>query len=219
MSYSLIPSANAGPHLRRELYRARCHKRTALPASAASRADVTPSGPPTDPYVRNVPYGSSRNAALPVPETLLHHPRACRGQVGDSKSLPVSRHGCSARGACLPWGAWAHFPRSATRRRYDCHHALLGGLHFSRVPRSVRAPRGRGVPKARGWPKRPDSAGRLVTRSPSPGLSSRIPVALPSARVPPVKHAPRSHPGGVCALANAHPGLLPSALAHRRLSL
>jgi hypothetical protein len=98
------------------------------------RADGYPSGPPTDPYVRN-----SRIRFLK--QSLCYPPQSTDVLVSglvSSESLPwfppvehSARRRLPSRGSLGP-----HFPTfRGTMRRYDCPRAPLGALCLSLAPR------------------------------------------------------------------------------------
>ena len=106
------------------------HWRGRLPG----RADGYPSGPPTDPYVRNARIRFLK-------QSLCYPPQSTGVLVSglvSSKSLPwfppvghSARRRLPSRGSLGP-----RFPTFAgTMRRYDCHHAPLGSLRLSLASR------------------------------------------------------------------------------------
>jgi hypothetical protein len=104
---------------------------------------------------------------------------------------------CSARRRLPSRGSLgSHFPTfPGTIRRYDCHRPFSGSFACRSFPDTLRASFVRGVPVGLvARRKLPVTPGPLVTRSPTPGLSSRRPMALPSSRVPPVKPCPALRP-------------------------
>ena len=159
--------------------------------SVPGRADGYPSGPPTDPYVRD-----SRIRFLK--QSLCDPPQSTGVLVSglvSSMSLPwfppvghSTRRRLPSRGSLGP--RFPTFP--GTMRRYDCHPAPLGSLRLSLASRYLGLlPCVRGVPDGlmSGW-KPPSMPGPLVARSPHPGVWARRERALPRSRVPPVKACP-----------------------------
>ena len=122
----------------------------------------------------------------------------------------------------LPWVAWASLPHL---RRYYTPLRLpsvpLGSLRLSLASRYLACFRAFVVSLAGSCPggSSSNTPGPLVTRSPTPGFSSRRQVALPRSRVPPLKTCPALRPRWC-------PGDLPyrtqdcclPARAHRRLT-
>src|SRR5262247_24158 len=96
----------------------------------------------------------------------------------------------------LPWVAWVSLPHVPWYyTTYDCHRPFSGSFACRSFPDTWRASLVRGVPVGLvARRKLPVTPGPLVTRSPTPGLSSRRPMALPSSRVPPVKPCPALRP-------------------------
>ena len=162
------------------------------------RADGCPSGPPTDPYVRN--------ARIRFLKQSLCYPPPFTGVLGSglvsAKSLPwfpLVRHSARrrlpSRGSLGP-----RFPTfSGTLRRYDCHHAPLGSLRLSRASRSLACfPRSWSPRRARGLVEAPRQRQGLWAPGP-PGRASR-PGDRGLSHVPAFPlwtHAPLSDPGGV----------------------
>ena len=122
----------------------------------------------------------------------------------------------------LPWVPWAsvpHLPRYYATLRLP--PVPLGVLHLSLVPRYLACFSPFVVSPKGSWPGRSaqTTPGPLVTRSPTPGSTSRSQVALPSSRVPPVKTCPALRPRWCPAHSpfRTQDCCLP-ALAHRRLT-
>jgi hypothetical protein len=150
---------------------------------------------PTDPDVRH--------ARLRFLKQSLCYPPQSTGVLVSglvsSKSLPwfppvghSARRRLPSRGSLGP-----RFPTFlGTMRRYDCHHVPLGLLRLSLASRYLACSRGSWSPlRARDLGgSTQDPPGPLVTRSPSPGMSSRRQMALPSSRVPPLKTCPALRP-------------------------
>ena len=104
------------------------------------RADGYPSGPPTDPYVRNsrIRFLKQSNCCpcKGLPCSTVHWPAVVR--VGALTVAPLSpASGGSARRRLPSRGSLGpHVPTfRGTMRRYDCRPAPLGVLHLSLVPR------------------------------------------------------------------------------------
>jgi hypothetical protein len=122
----------------------------------------------------------------------------------------------------LPWVAWASLPHL---QRYYSPLRLpsvpLGSLRLSLASRYLACFRAFVVSLAGSCPggSPSNTPGPLVTRSPTPGFSSRRQVALPSSRVPPMKTCPALRPRWCPAHSPSRTQdcCLP-ALANRRLS-
>ena len=150
---------------------------------------------PTDPDVRNARIRFLRQSgccpcAVPWPSVV---------RVGARKVSPLCpASGCSARRRLPSRGSLGpHFPTfPGTLRRYDCHPPPLGSLRLSLASRYLACFRLFVVSLTGSWPGRSaqTAPGLLVTRSPTPGLSSRRQVALPSSRVPPIQTCPALRP-------------------------
>ena len=119
-------------------------------------------------------------------------------RVGELKVSPLCpASGCAARRRLPSRGSLGpHFPTFlGTMRRYDCHLPVSGSFTCRSFPATLPASIVRGLPYGLvAGRKLPVTPGPLVTRSPTPGLSSRRPMALPSSRVPPVKPCPALRP-------------------------
>ena len=153
-----------------------------------------PAPPQTRTCAINAYGSSSRAAAAPG---AVHWPAVVR--VGELYVSPLSpASGCSARRRLPSRGSLGpHFPTFVgTIRRYDCPLSLSGRFACRSLPDTLRAFIVRGLPHGLGTtgkaPRIPP--GLLVTRSPTPGISSRRQVALPSSRVPPVETCPALRP-------------------------
>ena len=156
------------------------------------RAGGCPPGPPTDPYVRNArirflkqsfccPWMQSNGGlvtrlvsaeSLSCVCPLNALPDVAFPPVGPvGLGSPLSPVLCDATTATVPLSG-----------RFTCRS----------LPDTLRASIVRGVPSGLGTsgkaPRIPP--GLLVTRSPSPGSTSRRPRALPRSRVPPVQTCP-----------------------------
>jgi hypothetical protein len=158
---------------------------------------VTHPAPPQTRTCAMHAYGSSSRAA--AAPGAVHWAAVVRG--GERNVSPLSpASGCSARRRLPSRGSLGPpFPTFVgTRRRSDCPLSLSGRFACRSLPDTWRAFRVRGLPHGRGTsgnaPRIPP--GRVVTRSPPPGLSSRRPVALPRSRVPPVQTCPALRPRG-----------------------
>jgi hypothetical protein len=116
-----------------------------------------------------------------------------------SRSLPSfrsaprdARRRLPSRGSLGP-----RFPTvPGTMRRYDCHPVRLGSLRLSRASPYLAGVDAFVVSRKGSWSGRspPTTPGLLVTRSPTPGISTRRQVALPSSRVTPVRPCPALRP-------------------------
>jgi hypothetical protein len=149
-----------------------------------------PAPPQTRTCAMNASGSSSRASATPtaVPwgagDTLGEHnvSLVCRPTARSARRRLPSR---GSLGSLFPTFL-------GTLRRDDCHPAPLGSLHLSLASRYLACFQTfvMALPGScpRGSPR--NTPGPLVTRSPNPGRSSRRPVALPRARVPPVKTCP-----------------------------
>ncbi len=106
-------------------------------------------------------------------------------------------------------------------RRDDGHHVPLGSLRVSLASRDLACSRGSCSPlRARDLGEAPRTTpGPVVTRSPTPGLWSRRPMALPRSRVPLVETCPARRPRGCPASSPSRTQdcCLPGR-AHRRLT-
>jgi hypothetical protein len=189
------------------------------------RADGYPSGPPTDPYVRNSRIRFLRQSGCYPCEVSLAPQSTGLPWSGlvSSMSLP-----CLPPADALPDGAFPPVgrlgltspPSPVLCAATTATLPVSGSCTCRSFPDTLPASIVRGIPyglvarrKLRGTP------GPLVTRSPSPGMWSRRQMALPSSRVPPVKTCPALRPRWC-------PGYSPlrtqdcclPALANRRLS-
>ena len=140
-------------------------------------------------------YGSSSRASATPPQST----GVLVSGLVSSESLPwfppvghSARRRLSSRGSLGP-----RFPTFlGTMRRYDCHRVPLGLLRLSLASRYLACFRAFVVSLAGSCPggSPANTPGPLVTRSPSPGMSSRRQMALPSSRVPPLKTCPALRP-------------------------
>jgi hypothetical protein len=150
---------------------------------------------PTDPDGRNSRIRFLKQRLCYPPQS----PGVLVSGLVSSESLPwfppvghSARRRLPSRGSLGP-----HFPTfPGTMRRYDCHLPLSGSFACRSFP---------AIPCLLPWfvvspqdslPGRSaqTAPGPLVARSPSPGMCSRRPVALPSSRVPPLKTCPALRP-------------------------
>src|SRR5712691_4065859 len=135
------------------------------------RADGYPSGPPTDPYVRNSRIRFLKQSCC-CPGA-VHWPAVVRvGELNVSPLSPAS--GCSARRRLPSRGSLGpHFPTfTGTMRRYDCHLHVSGSFTCRSFPDTLPASVVRGVPYGlMARRKLQVTPGPLVTRSPSPGMT------------------------------------------------
>jgi hypothetical protein len=189
------------------------------------RADGYPSGPPTDPYVRNSRIRFlKQSCGCPCKDTLAPPSTGLpwSGFVS-SKSLPcLPPADALLDGAFPPVGrlGLTSPPSSVLCAATTAALPVSGSFTCRSFPDTLPASVVRGVPYGLmvEW-KPPTTPGPLVTRSPTPGICARRQVALPSSRVPPMaacpalrpRWCPRHSPYRVqdCCL---------PALAHRRLS-
>ena len=121
------------------------HERTLEGVALPGRADGYPSGPPTDPYVRN-----SRIRFLRQSDCYPHAvPWRAVVRVGELKVSSLSpASGCSARRRLPSRGSLGpHFPTfTGTMRRYDCHLPISGLFACRSHPDTLRAPLVCGLP-------------------------------------------------------------------------
>jgi hypothetical protein len=120
-----------------------------------------------------------------------------------------ARRRLPSRGSRGPW-----FPTfTGTMRRYDCHRSLSGRFTCRSLPDTLRAPRVRGVPEGLAvWSKRPNGARAFGHPVPRSGHVVKETDGSPKFPSSPCEDMPRSQtPVVSCALAIAHPGLLPSS--------
>jgi hypothetical protein len=169
-------------------------KDTRLPSPVPGRADGYPSGPPTDPYVRNARIRFLK-------QSLCYPPQSTGVLVSglvSSTSLP-----CVLPADALPDGAFPPVGRlgvtsppslvlcAATTAALP----ISGSFTCRWFPDTLPAPVVCGLPLGLAiWWKPQVTPGPLVTRSPTPGLWSRRQAALPSSRVPPLKTCPALRP-------------------------
>src|SRR5262245_281226 len=118
----------------------------------------------------------------------------------------------------LPWVAWVslpHVPWYYTTLRLP--PALLGVLRLSLVPRYLACfPRSWCPCRARGQAKAPGHARAFGHPVPHSGPPAKETDASPKFPCSPCEAMPRSQtPVVSCALAKAHPGLLPSAFGQK----
>jgi hypothetical protein len=177
------------------------------------RADGYPSGPPTDPYVRN-----SRIRFLK--QSLCYPPQSTGVLVSglvSSESLPgfppvghSARRRLPFRGSLGP-----RFPTfHGTMRRYDCHRVPLGLLRLSLASRYLACSQGSWSPlRARGLGESTQDHARAFGHLvPQAGNIVKETGGSPKFPSSPCEDMPRSQtPVVSCALAIAHPGLLPSS--------
>ncbi len=141
------------------------------PRRLPGRADGYPSGPPTDPYVRNARIRFLTQSCC-CPRAV---PWLSVRRVGERKVSPLCpTSGCSARRRLPSRGSLGpHFPTCAgPLRRDDCHLPVSGGFtcrspprYLACFPTFVVSPRG-------SWSGRSAqiTPGLLVNRSPMPVL-------------------------------------------------
>jgi hypothetical protein len=98
-------------------------------------------------------------------------------------------------------------------RRYDCHLSVSGFFACRSFPDTLRASLVRGLPAGLvAWSKRPDRARAFGHPVPHSGHVCKETDGSPKFPSSPSEDMPRSQPPVVsCALAKAHPGLLPSS--------
>jgi hypothetical protein len=165
------------------------------------RADGYPSGPPTDPYVRNSRIRFLRQSLCyprkDTPCSAVHGPAGVRvGELNVSPLVPARGTLCPTSPS-LPWVPWVSVPHLpwyyATLRLPPCPSRGPSLVARSPIPCVllwfVVSPKG-----SLSGRSAQTAPGLLVTRSPSPGIASRRQVALPSSRVPPVKTCPALRP-------------------------
>ena len=175
------------------------------------RADGYPSGPPTDPYVRNSRLRFLKQSlCYPPPSTGV----LVSGLVS-SASLPwFPPVGHSARRRLPSRGSLGSpFPTFAgTMRRYDCHPARLGVLHLSLVPRYLAGCRRSWCPlRAHGRVEAPHHARAFGHPVPHSGNMVKETGGSPTFPSSPYGCMPRSQTPVVSStLAIPRPGLLPS---------
>ena len=156
-------------------------------------------------------YGSSGRASATL--TAVHWGSGDR--IGERKvSLVSPTSGCSARRRLPSRGSLGpHFPTFlGTMRRYDCHLPLSGSFACRSLPDTLRASRVRGLPAGLvAWWKRPGHARAFGHPVPQSGHVVKETGGSPKFPSSPCEDMPRSQtPVVSCALAIAHPGLLPS---------
>ena len=181
------------------------------------RADGYPSGPPTDPYVRNSRIrflkqscGCPCKDALAPPSTGL----PWSGLVS-SKSLPcLPPADALLDGAFPPVGrlGLTSPPSPVLCAATTATMPFSGSFTCRSFPDTVRAPLVRGVPEGLVvWSKRPDSARAFGHPVPQSGNIVKETGGSPKFPSSPCEDMPRSQtPVVSCALALAHPRLLPS---------
>ena len=177
------------------------------------RADGCPSGPPTDPYVRNarirflkqsLSYPSILSSGGVVTRLASAAPLSCLVPTGTlcptSPSLPG-----------VAWVSLPHFPRYYAPLRLP--PVPLGVLCLSLVPRYRACFRCSWCPiRARRLVEAPDVARVFGHPVPHSGSCARRQMALPSSRVPPVKTCPALRPRWCPERSPVtRPGLLPSS--------
>jgi hypothetical protein len=189
------------------------------------RADGYPSGPPTDPYVRHARIRflkqsrccprkvslTPQSTGLPCSGLVRAQALPCLLPAGarpDSAYPPVGRLGLPSPLAPV---RCATTPATAPSR---------GASLVARFPETLPASVVRGVRCRLVTRWKPQvTPGPVVTRSPTPGLGSRRPVALPRSHVPPLETCPALRPRWCPAHAPQRTqdcGL--PATGHRRLS-
>ncbi len=175
------------------------------------RAGGYPPGPPTDPYVRDSRIRFlKQSGGCPL---AVHWPAVVRvGALNVSPLSPAS--GCAARRRFPSRGSLGpHFPTfPGTLRRYDCHYVPLGSLRVSLASRYLACFHGSCIPYGLvTWSKRPVHARAFGHPVPHSGHVVKETGGSPTFPSYPSRHMPRSQtPVVSCALAIAHPGLLPS---------
>ena len=181
------------------------------------RADGYPSGPPTDPDVRHARIrflkqscGCPCKDALAPPSTGL----PWSGLVS-SKSLPcLPPADALLDGAFPPVGrlGLTSPPSPVLCAATTATMPFSGSFTCRSFPDTVRAPLVRGVPEGLVvWSKRPDSARAFGHPVPQSGNIVKETGGSPKFPSSPCEDMPRSQtPVVSCALAIAHPGLLPS---------
>ena len=197
----------------------------AVGSQLPGRADGYPSGPPTDPYVRHARIRFLRQSSCyPCKVSLAPQSTGLpwSGLVS-SRSLP-----CLPPADALPDGAFPPVgrlgltspPSPVLCAATTATLPVSGSFTCRSFPDTLPASVVRGVPYGLvARRKLQVTPGPLVTRSPTPGFSSRRQVALPRSRVPPLKTCPALRP-------RWGPGDLPyrtqdcclPARAHRRLT-
>ena len=162
------------------------------------RADGYPSGPPTDPDVRN-----SRIRFLKQSGCYPHAvPWRAVVRVGELEVSPLSpASGCSARRRLPSRGSLGpRFPTfPGTMRRYDCHLPISGGFACRSPPRYLAcfASFVLSVTGSCHGGSNHATPGLLVTRSPIPGIQQGERWLSQVPELPLWLHAPLSDPGGV----------------------
>ena len=173
------------------------HWRGRLPG----RADGYPSGPPTDPYVRNSRIRFLKQSCccprkLPACST-VHWLSVLRVRELDVSPLSPTSGGSARRRLPSRGSLGPHFPTFlGTMRRDDCRPAPLGVLRLSLAsPIPCLLPWVRGVPEGLGArAEAPGHARACGHPVPHSGYATRRQVALPSSRVPPLKTCPALRP-------------------------
>ena len=159
------------------------------------RADGYPSGPPTDPYVRNSRIRFLKQSIC-CPLCSPHGGLVTR--LVSTKSLSCvcplersARRRLPSRGSLGP-----HFPTFiGTMRRYDCHLPVSGASLVARLPDTLPASACLWSPKrAHGRVEAPDHARAFGHPVPPSGYVTRRQVALPSSRVTPMVACPALRP-------------------------
>ena len=176
------------------------------------RADGCPSGPPTDPHVRNSRMRFLRQSSS-YPSILSSGGVVTRLASSESLSCIVPTGTLCPTSPSLQWVAWVSLPHL---QRYYATLRLppgpLGVLRLSLVPRYLACfPRSWSPRRARGLVQA--SSPRQGFWSPGPPfrVCNKEPGGSPKFPSSPYEGMPRSQtPVVSCALATAHPGLLPS---------
>src|SRR5262245_37239905 len=163
------------------------------------RADGYPSGPPTDPHVRNSRMRFLRQS-LSYPWILSRRGVVTRLVSAKSLSCIVPPGTLCPTSPSLPWVAWASLPQ--VQRYYATLRlppVLLGVLRWSLVPRYLACfPRSWSPRRARGLVEAPSP--RQGLWSPGPPLRACVQGHRWLSQVPEsplCRHAPLSDPGGV----------------------
>jgi hypothetical protein len=176
------------------------------------RAGGYPPGPPTDPDVRNSRIRFLRQS-VSYPWILSSGGVVTRLASSESLSCIVPPGMLCPTSPSLPWVAWVslpHVPWYYTTLRLP--PALLGVLRLSLVPRYLACfPRSWCPCRARGQAEAPGHARAFGHPVPHSGPLVKETDGSPKFPSSPCEAMPRSQtPVVSCALAKAHPGLLPS---------